>query len=210
MTGCRLLAALAFCLLVSGCGVPTGGAPRTIAASDVPFGLAEPRPTTSVEPSAEPMLDPARVFLVAPDERLVGLARQLDSVGARDRLADLLADLAAGPTRAERDDQLSTALPPDVRLGVGRLDGGTATIDIGVATQAPSGVASRRAVAQIVLTATSVPGVDAVRLTFAGAPVEAPLPSGELTSAPLTAADYATFRTAPPRPSAAPAPAPPS
>ena len=47
--------------------------------------------------------------------------------------------------------------------------------------------------AQIVLTATSVPGVDAVRLTLSGAPVEAPLPSGELTSEPLNADDYATF-----------------
>ena len=52
--------------------------------------------------------------------------------------------------------------------------------------------------AQVVLTATSLPGVDAVRLTFAGNPVEAPLPSGELTSGALTAADYATFLTGSP------------
>jgi len=70
----------------------------------------------------------------------------------------------------------------------------------------PSGGASRRAVAQLVLTATSLQGVDAVRLTIGGDPVEAPLPTGELTSAPLTAADYAVFLTAPEPPSAVPAP----
>ena len=56
------------------------------------------------------------------------------------------------------------------------------------------------------LTATSVPGVDSVRLTFAGEPVEAPLPSGQLTSDPLTEQDYDAVLTAPPSPSAVPAP----
>jgi hypothetical protein len=206
MTRLRLFAAVAFCLVGSACGVPTGGEPRTIAASDVPFGLAEPSPTASAEPSAEPVGDPSRLFLVAVDDALVGLARDLEGSTGQERLADLLAQLAAGPTNAERDQQLSTALPPDVRLTVGEVSEGTATIDIGVSAQAPSGVAGRRAVAQIVLTATSLPGIDAVRLTFAGDPVEAPLPSGELRSAPLTAADYADFLTSPPAPSAVPAP----
>jgi spore germination protein GerM len=76
---------------------------------------------------------------------------------------------------------------------VAQLSDGTATIDIDGPDEAPSGGASRLAVAQIVLTATSVPGVDAVRLTLSGEPVEAPLPSGQLTSAPLTAADYAAL-----------------
>jgi spore germination protein GerM len=154
------------------------------------------------------VLDPSRLFLVASDDRLVGLARDLDGAGREERLTDLLAELTAGPTSAERDQQFSTALPPDVRLTLGGLSGGTATVDIGAPVQAPSGVAGRRAVAQIVLTATSVPGIDAVRLTLGGEPVEAPLLSGELTSAPLTAADYAQALTAPP--SASPAPPAPS
>lgn len=207
MTGGRLLVLLAACLaLISACGVPTGGSPRTIAASDVPFGLAEPRPTTAAAPSAEPELDPSRVFFVAGDGRLVGLARDLDGSGPEDRLSALVAELADGPTSAERDQELSTALPPDVRLRVVELDGATATIDIEAPAQAPSGAAGRRAVAQVVLTATSVPGIGAVRLTFAGDPVEAPLPSGELTSAALTAEDYADFLTAQPSPGAVPAP----
>jgi hypothetical protein len=68
-----------------------------------------------------------------------------------------------------------------------------------------------------VLTATTVPGVETVLLTLAGQSVEAPLPSGELTSDPLTAADMTPFldaaaaTVAPGPPSATPAlPAPPT
>ena len=81
---------------------------------------------------------------------------------------------------------------------MGRLAGGHGDHRPHRPTQAPSGAASRRAVAQIVLTATSVPGVDAVLLTLDGDPVEAPLPSGELTSAPLTETDYEPLLVAPP------------
>jgi hypothetical protein len=82
---------------------------------------------------------------------------------------------------------------------------GTATVDIGGVVDAPSGWATRRTVGQLVLTATSVPGIDAVRLTLTGDPVEAPLPDGELTSDPLTADDYAVFLTPPTPPTPVPA-----
>jgi spore germination protein GerM len=195
------------------CGVPTGEAPTSIAPSDVPYGLTVPSHTPTAAPLAEPALDAPRVFLVAQDDRLVARPRELQGTTREKRLDSLLAELAAGPTGEERDLRLSTALPPDVRLTLGGLVNGTATIDIRVPAEAPSGWASRRAVAQIVLTTTSVPGVEAVRLTLTGEPVEAPLPGGELTSEPLTAPDYTVFVTAPP--SAVPAtptpvPAPPS
>jgi hypothetical protein len=87
-------------------------------------------------------------------------------------------------------------------------------VDLTAEAEPPSGWASRRAVAQIVLTATSVPGVRAVLLTLAGEPVEVPLPSGELTADPVTAADYEELLRPPAPPSAVPdpstTPAPPS
>ncbi len=216
MTGRWRALTLGVTLALAGCGVPDAGEPRAIPSSEVPYGLADPRPSPSATPMTEPVLDPSRVFLLAADDRLVARARETDAGSVRDRLGDLLAALAAGPTVAERDEQLSTALPPDVRLTVSNLSAGTATVDIDAPAEAPSGWASRRAVAQIVLTATSVPGVDAVRLTISGDRVEAPLPSGELTSKPLTAADVEAFLTAapapppaaPPSPAASPAPEP--
>ncbi|SDF66150.1 Sporulation and spore germination [Blastococcus aurantiacus] len=207
---CAVLAVLA------GCSVPTGGEPSTIAPTDVPYGLAEPSPAPTSTSPPEATADASRVHWVTAADTLVPRVREVSGRTRRERLGSLLEQLAAGPTRDERDEQLSTALPPEVRLGVTDLDGGTATIDLDELAEAPAGVSGRRAVAQIVLTATSVPGVESVLLELAGEPIEAPLPAGELTDRPLTAQDYAA--SAVPAPSVPPTavivdppiPAPPS
>jgi hypothetical protein len=210
------LVALAILVVLVGCGVPTGGEPSTIAATDVPYGLAEssPAPTATSPPDA--VADASRVHWVTAADTLVPRVREVSGTTRRARLADLLDQLAAGPTAAERDEQLSTALPPEVRLSVTGLDGGTATIDLDALAEAPAGGSGRRAVAQIVLTATSVPGVAAVLLELAGEPIEAPLPDGALTDRPLTAQDYAAATAPAPSESPTavivdpPVPAPPS
>jgi len=210
------LVVLVVLAVLPGCGVPTGGEPSTIAATDVPYGLAESSPVPTPTSPPEAVADASRVHWVADADTLVPRVREVSGTTRRARLADLLEQLAAGPTAVERDEQLSTALPPEVRLSVTGLDGGTATIDLDALAEAPAGVSGRRAVAQIVLTATSVPGVDAVLLELAGEPIEAPLPAGELTDRPLTAPDYAAATAAAPSvpPTAVivdpPAPAPPS
>lgn len=184
-------AAAGLLTLLAGCGVPTGGAAETIPASDVPYGLASPAPTSPAPAGPVPVVAPGRVYLVDAADGLVPRPREVDGATAEERLGALLDALAAGPTAEERDRQLSTALPPEVQLSVVELTGGTATVDITGAPEAPAGQASRRAVAQVVLSATSVPGIEAVVLTWDGERVEAPLPSGELTAEPLTRADYA-------------------
>ncbi|WP_236827286.1 MULTISPECIES: GerMN domain-containing protein [unclassified Blastococcus] len=189
---------------VVSCGVPTGSGPTTIAPSDVPYGLAAPTPAPSAAPSAVPG-EVGWAYLIGPDEALVPRARDSGSGSAEERLADLLSALAAGPTGDERAEGLSTALPSGTTLEVSGIDGGTATIDLAGASPLSSG---RRAVAQIVLTAASLPGIDAVLLTSDGQPVEAPLPSGALTDEPLLPADYAAFLNPPPVSPAATTPAP--
>lgn len=187
-------------LLTSACGVPTGGGPERIPASAVPFGLASPTTSGSPVPSPPAAADQPRIFLVASDDALLPIGRDVPGATVRERLAVLLADLAAGPTGRERDDHLATDLPPGVTLTVDDIQGTTATIAIAGSADAPSGRQSRAAVAQIVLTATSLPGIDSVLLTRGGTAVDAPLPSGKLTDAPLTAADYASLLTAPSSP----------
>ncbi|HEX2073709.1 MAG TPA: GerMN domain-containing protein [Geodermatophilus sp.] len=186
--------------LVAGCGISTGGTPEPIPASDVPYGLLSPSPSPSAPTDPGPTQAASLVYLLAGEDTLVPRAREVGGGSLRERLDDLLGDLAEGPNDVERRDELSTALPPDVSLTVAEIAGTTATVDIAGPADAPSGWASRRAVAQIVLTATSLDGVDAVRLTLGGEPVDAPLPSGELTSEPLTAEDYAVFLGVPPAP----------
>ena len=195
-TGRALL--LAPVLFLSACGIPTGGAPESIAPSDVPYGLTSVTPTPTPRTSPPPGSDEPRIYLVAADDVLVPRGRAVGGVTLEDRLERLMDELAAGPSGTELEEELSTALPPDVRLSVTAVEGGTATIDISGGENASSGQESRRAVGQIVLTATSLPGIGASLLTRGGAPVEAPLPSGELTSAPLEGEDYAALLTSPP------------
>lgn len=188
---------LALALGSAGCGVPTGDAPTTIPKSDVPYGLLSSTPSSAAATPSAPQVGQPLVFLVGGDGRLVPRGRHLATAPLKKELAELLDDLAGGPTKQERREQLSTELPPDVKLTLTGWDNGTATIDI-VGSTDLSSRASRVAVGQIVLTVTSLPGVDAVRLRRNGESVEAPLPSGELTSDPLTAADYSPLTTAPP------------
>jgi hypothetical protein len=198
VTGRWRLLALAAAAVLAGCGVPTGGAPDRIGASDVPYALASPTPGSPAATSSPARDDRPRVYLVGPDDALVASGRDVSGTTTRERLDDLLGQLADGPTSGERDDELTTALPPRIGLSVSSVDGGTATIDFSATSASPAGEQTRRAVGQIVLTATSLPGVTAVLLTHDGDPLEAPLPSGELTTAPLTAADYEPLLVAPP------------
>ncbi|MDP5185423.1 GerMN domain-containing protein [Blastococcus sp. BMG 814] len=190
--------------VTAACGVPTGDGPSTIAPADVPYGLAAPTSPPTAAPSAVPADEAGWAYLVGADGALVPRARDSGTGSPEERLGELLTALAAGPTEEERAQGLSTALPSGVALTVA-IDGATATIDLSGGAPLSS---NRRAVAQLVLTAASLPGVEAVLLTSDGEPVEAPLPSGALTDAPLLPADYAVFLSPPPEspPAASPVP----
>lgn len=210
MSARRLIAGLAVALL-AGCGVPTTGEPETIPAAEVPYGLASPTPSDPSSGPTETMMVATAIYLLTPEDVLVASGRETSTGSTEDQLDALLGELAAGPDAKERARELSTALPPEVELDAVDVSGGTVTIDIAGPVGAPSGTEGRRAVGQIVLTATSVPGVRAVLLTRQGERVDAPLPDGQLTSAPLTATDYEILLTAPaPTPTVTPAPATPT
>jgi len=198
MSRSRSLVLVALLAVLSGCGVTTGGTPEKLPPSDVPYGLLSPTPTTEAPPSVPPTGSQPRVYLVSADDVLVATGRDVHGAGSRSRLADLLAQLSAGPTADELDDELTTALPPGAVLSVVGVEGDTVTVDLTGPGEAPSGLQSRLAVAQIVLTATSLPEIRAVLLTSDGDPLEAPLPTGELTTAPLEADDFSSLLVAPP------------
>jgi Sporulation and spore germination len=206
VTGRRPAAVLATALLaLGGCGVPTSGEPEIIPASDVPYGLASRTPDAPSGSSDETMIAGAGVYLVTPEDVLAPRGREVPPGSLEDRLESLLGELAIGPTRQELAEELSTSLPPEVELDVTDVTGGTVTIDIAGPVDIPSGAEGRLGVGQIVLTATSLPQVFAVRLAREGELVEAPLPDGELTSEPLTAQQFASFLTAA-QPTVTPAP----
>lgn len=195
-----VLAPGALLLAVAGCGVPTGGEPQVITATKVPYGLAAPTPSAPSTATGTPVPFAPQVYFLRKDGSLAGQGRDLPGSISVDQLPALLEQLAAGPTDGEREKGLSSALPPGTKLTVISQTDGVATIEIGGEVDAPSGDGSRRAVAQLVLTATSLPGVRAVQLSRDGQPADAPLPSGALTSAPLTATDYLVLTTPTPMP----------
>jgi hypothetical protein len=78
---------------------------------------------------------------------------------------------------------------------------GVAYIEIAPPEQSPAADRLPLGIGQIVLTVTSVEGVDLALLLRDGRPLEAPLPGGERTSRPLAPYDYAGLAATPTLPS---------
>jgi hypothetical protein len=193
----RLAGALLGAALLAGCGVPVQGDPTPVAAGQLPYGLGSTTPTTTAAPTTTPSAESPHVYLVGPQDTLVARSRGVSGETLARRLGALMASLQSGPDEDDVLLQLGTALGPGITLKVSGVVDGTATVDIAGTGDLPNGRGSRLASGQIVLTATSMPGIDSVVLTRNGAPVEALLPNGQLTDAPLTAGDYAILLVAP-------------
>lgn len=193
------MAILALVASLAACGVPTDGTTRSIAPTDVPYALAAPTsstpaPTDSASEALD--VDEPRVYFLDADLELGAVALHGGAEGGGPRVGaaqDVLDQLAAGPSPDERDDGLQTALGPDVELRLGSTEAGIASVEVVALSQDPSADRLPLAVGQIVLSVTSVPGVDGVRLQRNGIDREVPLPGGALTSRALTAQDYAVL-----------------
>jgi spore germination protein GerM len=188
-------AVVAAVAVLAGCGLPQDGEARAVDARSVPYGLLGPVATeaptvTTLEraPSTQP-----RTYLLGPDEALEPVPAPVDLSQVVDTpkvLAALFELLAAGPTEAQRAKGLSTALAPGVQITVVAVHEGLVDVQVDASPKDPSADRLPLAIGQLVLTATSVEGVDGVRLLRAGVPVEVPLPGGALTSSPLRRSDY--------------------
>lgn len=180
-------------LALAGCGVPTDTQPRAI--DTVPYDLLSPAPTASTDTPA-PARVPPFVYFVE-DDRLVRVETTEPTGDVVERTSQVLGVLSQGPGERERAAGLETALGQGTRLTVTGVEKGVAHIDVAVGDREPSPGRYPLAVAQIVLSATSVPGVESVLMTRDGTPVELPLPGGVLTKLPVTAGDYESLTQAP-------------
>jgi hypothetical protein len=180
--------------VLGACGLPRSSSPVQVPAADVPYGLLDsvttsPSPTTT---PGVPLVD-GSIFLADPQQRLVSVGVQVPQEQAAPMLQTLLNRLAVGPTERERAQGLVTDLGPGSTIVLRSISGGTASIELQSTGQDPSPSKLPIAVGQIVLTATSIMGVDRVVFVRDGAAVQVPGPSGGgLTSEPLVAADYST------------------
>ena len=181
----RILGTGCVILLVTGCGLGPSGEVKDIDPSSLP-----PRLVATSPPSAPPTNDPvdsgSGVYFLR-DTTLRLSARTLTEASSAPALQELLDDLAAGPDDADRDRGLSTALPPTTRLTVTSLQGDLAIVDLAFGQVPPD---QTTAIAQIVLTSTSLPEVSRLLLTIDGEPLQAPLANGAQTDRPLMRSDY--------------------
>ena len=186
-----LLAALA---LLGACGLPRSSSPVQVPPAEVPYGLLDS--TASATPTATPgvLLAAGTIYLADPQQQLVAVPVQIPDAQALPMLQTLLNRLAVGPSDRERARGLVTDLAPGATIVVRSISDGTANIELQSAGQDPSPSKLPIAVGQIVLTATSIVGIDRVVFARDGVAVAVPGPSGGgLTADPLVASDYETL-----------------
>lgn len=187
---------LAVLVLAGGCGVPSEGRTKVIEPSEIPYALASPASSAkspSLPPSSGPTAEIARVYFVDPELDLIAVPLADASSSRRSSAQAVLQRLTTGPDGDERDAGLQSALGPDVRFTLGSLDEGVVTVEVAALSPDQSADRLPLAVGQIVLSLTSVVGIDGVRLQRDGVDREVPLPGGALTAKVLTAGDYASL-----------------
>ena len=210
MAGQRSVVAAGVCLLllVAACGVQLDEEPRALPTEDVPDGLLDP-PTTSPPGSPGDVLaspeQAVSVYLVDNDGYLVKVRRPVAGPPDVERaVTSLLSPLS----EAERNAGLATAVASTTGLrGVIGPEDGLVTIDLSSAVGDGSPDIVRVALAQLVYTATEVPGVDLVLFQVDGEAREVPTGQGSSTAEPLSELDYRQLLRPPP---AAPTPTNPS
>ena len=168
-------------LALAACGVSPEPKANEIPADDVPFGLLDDEPTTTIAAAGRT----ASVFLVTED-RLVAVERTI----AEDAdLGDILEQVTSGPSEVEQSLGITTAVPGgtikavDVERGVAEVDLAASFGDIRSRDQL-------LALGQIVYTLTEQPGVGGVRFTLEGKPVSVPLADGTLSEDALSRDDF--------------------
>ena len=174
-------------VLVTGlsCGIPQDSHPNIVPGGAIGPALGATPPGATAAPAGVDVT----VFFVRAD-RVVPAGRTADRGDVNAALQSLL----SGPREQELAAGLRTAMtgPGDVRLL--RTEGATAHVDLAAPFVAISGQEQILALAQVVLTATAVPGIADVRFSLEGQPVDVPRGDGTLSPGPLTAMDYASLR----------------
>ncbi len=183
----RLLTACVV-LLPAACGIPADDTPVVIAT--IPYELASPSPVPGRKPTPNGGERPF-VFLLTRTGFLAAVEVRTQTLDTAERLTEVMSRLTIGPTDAERAAGWSSALGPEDTVRLRGVEGTEAQIELVLGDQAISAGQLPLAVGQVVLTATSVPGVRSVVLFDEADRIEAPLPGGAQTSDALVSADYA-------------------
>jgi hypothetical protein len=171
---------------LAGCGVPVDKQPSALSRHGIPFDLLQPNPsTTTATTTPSPVEVPVQIFLIGPTGRLAPVTR--DVSGSTPDLPTVLEALVAGPTDAESARGLQSALTTQTTVLAATIAGGVATVNLGGTFGQLVGPPEIQAVAQVVFTASALPGVTGVTFELSGQPVEVPVASGALVPVAMRA-----------------------
>ena len=190
--------------VLSSCAVPNSGSYQQVAPADIPFGLNAPQttlpPTTTTTtvlypPSLESVpiavSEPIDLFFIS-NSRIIKVQRNVASPA---NPAQALSSLVEGPNTSPEFVGLRTALPTtftasvDVIRGVARVDATRTFLN------SLSGLDQKLAIAQIVLTLTSRPGVGQVLFSVDSKLISVPRGRGDSVASgvAVTFDDYASL-----------------
>ncbi|MEV4412036.1 GerMN domain-containing protein [Catellatospora sp. NPDC049609] len=167
--------------LAAGCGVPTEDAARVMEQTR-PAAARTPAPAVTATGAVT-----EKLYLVR-DGLLVAVERKVPS---RPDARQLVADLIAGPTPAEQDDGITSALQGITAISSATDAGGSATVELSTALEGTGRSDDVLPFAQLVCTLSSRTEISRVVFTRQGARISVPREDGSLTEDPLTCADYA-------------------
>jgi hypothetical protein len=165
------------------CGVPVDRHPRALPNAAVPFQLVPPAPPTTRRGGHTVSVD---IFMVK-DDRLVSVPRD---VPAPVTLSEVLGALLVGPTPGEAATGMRTAIAGRTSLRGATQDGSVARVNLSNSFVDLEGQEQVAAVAQIVFSATGVPGIDGVTFSLEGRPVEPLTGDGTQINRPLQRSDF--------------------
>ena len=172
---------LAGLLSLAACGIQPDAAPRDIPVDD----LVEEQGVSSGTSAS----GADRIFLVAPgdEDKLSSVPR---SAPTRE---DLIEVLLLGPNAEELEAQWVSNIPSGTELLSTTSQGNVFTIDLSRDLIGLTGSPLAQAVAQIVYTASELPGVGAVQITIEGEALPLPKGNGDSTTGQLRVYDYPGF-----------------
>lgn len=180
--------ALAVLMAMSACGIDDDAAPRNITDGSRPNVTNSANQTTGANSGND------RIYLLAPDSLTDARHLRPATRDVGDSATQRLNSLFGALTIADVGARLRTAIPDGLRLrAAGLQTNGTLVVDVSDQILDLSSSTLIDAVAQIVFTASEVPGVQRVELVVNGKARQWPAGDGELLADPLTVYDYPGF-----------------
>ena len=184
-------------VVTASCGVPDHSRAQRINAADVPFGLAEPAPTTTTAPFPPPdsgllsdgEMTEAVTLYFAQDARFVAVNR---AIGPPLTLNAVVDALSQGPLPQDGAEGTRSVIGTgDVEQVTSRA--GVATVELGSKFPELPPAEQRLGIAQLVLTLTDRPGIGQVAFAINGQPADVPRADGYLDRGTISRDDYRTL-----------------